>query len=165
MPVEPSNLPTESNDPPIEAEWNADTPWWRPGLSETIQLIGWWWLLVIPVSGVLLFVVLAPTDPQIRAMMWIGWIKLIVAVIALPFVLSTYVFAKAMKFRHEPFCIHCGHTLMGLPDNHRCPECGRRYRFAIIEAYRSDPESFVYRWKAQQMPRCDRPLVNDRSKR
>ena len=42
----------------------------------------------------------------------------------------------------EPFCIHCGYDLTGLPDHHTCPECGRPYTFATINEYRRDPHWF-----------------------
>lgn len=38
-----------------------------------------------------------------------------------------------------PFCIHCGYNLRGLPDNHRCPECGVCYSLEECRRYRKDP--------------------------
>ena len=56
---------------------------------------------------------------------------------------------QATKARAEPFCIHCGYTLEGLPDQHICPECGRPYSFELIRQYQNDPKWFVQRWKMQ----------------
>ena len=53
----------------------------------------------------------------------------------------------ATKARNEPFCIHCGYMLQGLPDQHICPECGRPYSFELIKLYQNDPKWFVQRWQ------------------
>ena len=39
-------------------------------------------------------------------------------------------------------CIHCHYDLTGLPDHHTCPECGRAYTFADIDAYFDDPATY-----------------------
>jgi hypothetical protein len=35
-------------------------------------------------------------------------------------------------------CIGCGHSLRGLPETGRCPECGREYRHAAVLAHWTD---------------------------
>ena len=73
--------------------------------------------------------------------------------------LSLYLIRNAVRSRHEPFCIFCGYNLKGLPDNYRCPECGRHYTFKMIDEYRSDPAWFIQRWRArQQLPPSDQPF-------
>ena len=52
---------------------------------------------------------------------------------------------QAIKFRLKdtlPFCIHCGYCLKGLPDDHRCPECGAKYSFAECCLYLKDPVGY-----------------------
>jgi hypothetical protein len=126
-------------------------------------LIGWHWLWALPLLFFVLFT-LAPGDPLWLPIMWIGMIKLIVMVISLSFLLRGWALTKVLKARPGPFCIHCGHTLQGLPDDHRCPECGRRYRFDLVEAYRREPSSFAHQLKQRWKP-PQRPMVNDRSRR
>jgi hypothetical protein len=35
---------------------------------------------------------------------------------------------RAIRARADPFCPHCGGTLIGLPGEGRCPGCGAQYR-------------------------------------
>ena len=52
---------------------------------------------------------------------------------------------RSSEFREAtrpPRCIDCGYNLTGLPDCYTCPECGRRYTHAEIDAYFEDPEAF-----------------------
>jgi len=69
---------------------------------------------------------------------------------ALAITLTGYVIRRAVRARREPFCIHCGYNLSGLPDNYRCPECGRPYTWRLIAEYRRDPRWFIERYKARQ---------------
>jgi len=162
----PPNIPPESLASPGEMEWGDDITWWKPGFFETARLMGWRWVLVLPMVGLIVILALAPMDPVIWQMMWVGGIKLLVIIVSLPFILAGQAFSKAVKMRGEPFCIHCGYDLVGLPDNHRCPECGRPYRFAMIDEYRRDPEAFIQRWKRRhEVPMRDQPFIAGVSKR
>jgi hypothetical protein len=66
--------------------------------------------------------------------------------------LTVGAFARAasnvIRSRKDHFCIHCGYSLEGLPDGHRCPECGEPYLWRLIDEYRRDPAFFVQRHKA-----------------
>ena len=86
--------------------------------------------------------------PWITLRVFVYTWKLLIFAIALP----TAAFARAAKNvvrnRKDPFCIHCGYSLVGLPDAYRCPECGQPYLHAVIEEYRRDPAFFIQRLKA-----------------
>lgn len=38
-----------------------------------------------------------------------------------------------------PHCTYCGYDLTGLPDDHRCPECGEVFSLAECLVYQKDP--------------------------
>ena len=89
---------------------------------------------------------------------WIGF-KWIVMLAALPVVAAGNVIRKAAANRKEPFCIHCGYTLTGLPEQGICPECGSTYSRQLIQEYRRDPQWFIKRYKAQkQLPQREAPF-------
>lgn len=50
----------------------------------------------------------------------------------------------------KPICMHCGYDLTGLPDQHKCPECGIQYSFADIGKYKADPEGFREEWTVKR---------------
>ena len=84
----------------------------------------------------------------------------VIAIYALPVVLAISTAKDVIRARREPFCIHCGYGLTGLPDNHACPECGRRYSFRIIDEYRRDPHWFIERYRASRLlPKPDAPFA------
>jgi hypothetical protein len=89
----------------------------------------------------------------------IYWWKLEVFAVALPITLAIGASKNIVARRKEPFCIHCGYELTGLPDHHNCPECGRPFCFAIIDEYRRDPHWFIERYnKRHEIPRADVPF-------
>jgi len=49
---------------------------------------------------------------------------------------------KSRIRREPPFCIRCGYSLRGLPDNHRCPECGSPYDLGDCRLYQQDPLAY-----------------------
>jgi tRNA(Ile2) C34 agmatinyltransferase TiaS len=71
---------------------------------------------------------------------------LVVAVLGVLYVQSI----KIAWRRRAPFCIHCGYDLQGLPDNHRCPECGEHYTLASCADYQRDPIDFQRRWEKKR---------------
>ena len=75
--------------------------------------------------------------------------KPIVMVIAIPILISISAMGSALRARREPFCIHCGYSLQGLPDHYPCPECGRPNCLRLIDEYRRDPAWFIARCRAR----------------
>jgi len=96
-------------------------------------------------------------------------VKMFVTTAAIAIALAGYVIRRAIQARKEPFCIFCGYNLTGLPDGHRCPECGRSISWAVIAEYRRDPQWFIERWKAhRELPPASEPFhagVHARRKR
>lgn len=145
------------NDPTRPMEW------WRPGWSELRGHFGWRWILLLPLAISLAMIVLAILRPR-----WVVFagaaFKFILFSGAVAISLTAYVFRRAAQVRQEPFCIHCGYNLTGLPDEHRCPDCGRPYNWRVIAEYRRDPQWFVERWYAvHKLPKPATPFAARRS--
>lgn len=166
LPVD-DNLPVERRVPllvvatPSELPGNPDEDieWWRPGWSDAVQYVGWRWVFLAPAGVLLAMLVGAAFFHRWRLMLLILGAKLLVFTSAVAFSLAAWVFRRAAKARTEPFCIHCGYNLTGLPDNYRCPECGRSYNWRLIAEYRRDPQWFIERWKMHhELPRADAPF-------
>lgn len=92
-------------------------------------------------------------EPRMIRYLWFLGPKLLIMLLCLPFVAAGYAMKLGVQARKEPFCIHCGYELSGLPDHHQCPECGVPYDFKAIDEYRRDPDWFIQRYKAQQTTR------------
>jgi len=108
--------------------------------------LGWRWIYAIPAGLVLIGLFLLPLYPGFIQLAVILW-KPLILIVALPTAAALRSVKTIVQHRKDPFCIHCGYTLVGLPDGHRCPECGRQFSLATIEEYRRDPHWFVKRWK------------------
>jgi hypothetical protein len=88
-----------------------------------------------------------------------GWWKLWVLAVAIPMVAAVNAAKNAIRSRRDPFCIHCGYGLTGLPPEHVCPECGSAYTQQLIEEYRRDPHWFIRRYEiTKDLPRRDAPF-------
>jgi hypothetical protein len=161
------DLPLERQLPPemhaaiseFKADPNEEIPWWQPSWQDSLRHLGWRWIFFIPAIGVLAFAIASFWFPPLRmAIIPLGIKYLLfaggIAVSAIGFVLR-----QAVTALTEPFCSHCGYNLTGLPDNYRCPECGRPYSWRVINEYRRDPQWFITRWKAShKLPERDSAL-------
>ncbi len=158
--VDDGSTPLESRQPPtIQAtptdvrpsvDPDADPAkitWWRPSWRDAARHVGYRWIFLLPAVGLLLLFGGALVIWPARGVFTVLGIKLFLFVGAIALALASYVWRCAAHARTEPFCIHCGYDLSELPDNYRCPECGRPYTWRLIAEYRRDPEWFIERWK------------------
>ena len=161
------SIPTDAHAGVSEVPVDPERPmeWWRPGWSELREQVGWRWVLLLPLAISLAMCVVAYFQP--RWLVFAGAaLKFIVFSGAVAFALALYVLNRAAQVRPEPFCIHCGYNLTGLPDNHRCPDCGRPFKLRVIDEYRRDPEWFVERWYLlRKLPKPAAPFTARRSRR
>ena len=124
--------------------------WWRPSLAEVRPgLVTWHWVIVgVIVVSVVVLVALLSFWRLLSVMWWFYewvWGIILVAVVLVPVIIEQ-AYLAARRRRTEPYCIHCGYRLVGLPDHHHCPECGRPYSFELIAEFRQNPDWFVRRW-------------------
>jgi hypothetical protein len=149
----PVNVASPSELPPIPAhvpEEDREVRWYKPTLGESLKLLGWKWLLFVPALGVVALLLAAPFHRELLQPIF-TFIKPLFILVALPTIAAMNAAAHAIRNRKEPFCIHCGYDLTGLPDNHNCPECGRQFSLRLIEEYRRDPNWFIERYKSRAM--------------
>lgn len=119
-------------------------PFWKPRLRDSVRYLGWRILLVLLCSialAALIFVALRWSQFTWAIALW----KPIIMMVAIPILISLSAMGSAMRARPDPFCIHCGYSLQGLPDHYPCPECGRPNCLRLIDEYRRDPAWFVAR--------------------
>jgi len=143
----PPEVRATPSDLPATAE---DVPWWRPSWADAARQVGWRWVLLTPAAVMLLVLAAAWVYRGLWQLFVVAGIHLVLPTAAIAISLAAYVLRVAVRARREPFCIHCGYNLTGLPDNYRCPECGRPYSWRVIDEYRRDPHWFVERWRAQR---------------
>jgi hypothetical protein len=149
-PTTPLTIDTEN---PVYGD---DVPFWRPGLTDTMKHLGWRWIMFLPAIAILLAIIGLPWYGFTPVLFWGGG-KLLIFSIGLAITTTGGAIKSAMKQRKDPFCIHCGYDLIGLPDGHLCPECGRPFALKLIDEYRRDPHWFAQRYKHRK----DRPLADD----
>jgi hypothetical protein len=144
VPLEPVASPGELR----RLSHEANPPWWTPSWADRARAIGWKWIFALP--AVLVIGLLAGSwfRGELLIPLWFLGAKIILLCLAVPIVLLLEVVRSVTARRTDPFCIHCGYTLQGLPDDHTCPECGRRYNFRLVEEYRRDPRWFIQRYQA-----------------
>jgi hypothetical protein len=162
----PDPLPMERTVPPVSAASPAElrdadgaVSWWMPSWRDAVRQVGWRWIFLAPAVLMFALFVGAVFLRGLRAplLMMGGQVAVFVGAIALT--MAGWVIRRAARARREPFCIHCGYNLSGLPDDYRCPECGRPYTWRLIEEYRRDPQWFIERWKLhRELPRADVPF-------
>jgi hypothetical protein len=166
QPMDDSDKPLEQRVPPptlaspsdLRPRDPNDMRWYRPDLPETLQLMGWRLLLFAPAVGLIALLVLLPWHAYMGNIFVLWW-KLIVPAVVLPGAYAISVATHAIRERKEPFCIHCGYDLTGLPDGHNCPECGEPFSLKVIDEYRRDPNWFIERFKKRHdIPVRDAPF-------
>lgn len=134
--------------------------WWTPTWRDIARQVGWKWIFALPAFVVIGLGIGSIWYGRLMFPLWMVGVKVLAVSLAIPLVLMLEVARVATSARKDPFCIHCGYGLTGLPDHHTCPECGRPYSFDIIEEYRRDPHWFRQRHKMRgQMPRADAPFI------
>ncbi len=160
-----AQVPPDIVATPADVQTRPDEPvtWWTPGWQDVVGHVGYRWIFLVPALGLLVLLAAAVFMPALGPALVIIGFKLLLFVGAVAITLAGYVIRRAVKARREPFCIHCGYNLTGLPDSYRCPECGRPYTWRLIAEYRRDPHWFIERYKAQQkLPPTGPPLTVNR---
>lgn len=137
-----------------------DAPFWRPTWPQMFRYLGWRNLLFLPALILLALLVAGFFAPGIYLSLLNGFvIKAALVALAIPVAQFAYAVRAGARARHDPFCIHCGHCLTGLPSVYTCPECGRPYDLALLNDYRRDPEWFIQRWRARRDIPAPGPFV------
>jgi hypothetical protein len=167
-PIDPSKrrpleaqVPQNSVASPTEmlhAHGGVEPRWYLPSLGETARLLGWRWIYFIPAIALLALLLWAAAWP-VLLQFFVGYWKLVFIAVAAPTAVAINAAKHAIRNRRDPFCIHCGYGLSGLPDNYTCPECGHAYSHRMIEEYRRDPHWFIQRYRmAGDLPKADVPF-------
>jgi hypothetical protein len=154
--VPPTALATPSH---VQRQPGEEIVWWQPGWRDAWRYVGYRWIFLAPALGLIALAVPLLRWPSVFSPFFVLEAKLFVFVVAIALTLAGFVVRRAVRARKEPFCIYCGYNLTGLPDNYRCPECGRPYSWRVIDEYRRDPHWFIERYQAhQKLPPPDAPF-------
>ena len=151
-----SHLPLERQVPPdspgLPAPFYLDpnAPFWRPGGLDLFRHLGWRNLLFLPALAVIALAITCFFEPRLIVIFFQLGFKLVSLALAIPIALMAWAIRAAVRLRREPFCIHCGYGLRGLPSVYTCPECGRPYDLQLVDDYRRDPRWFMQRWRMQR---------------
>jgi hypothetical protein len=148
----PTDLPAAPSDalrPDYATMFDGDTPFWRPDAWDIARAIGWRWILLLPASILCLAFLVAPffSFGLLRGNIAWEW-KLAAVCFAASFTIVASAIKNVVKRRSDPFCIHCGYSLIGMGDHGQCPECGRPFVISVIEEFKKDPHFFQTRAKA-----------------
>lgn len=136
-----------------------DEQWWTPDWLDVSRTIGWWWLilgpiLIILIGGPLVSLAMGKWGLIAGGMIWGLKTALFLGAAALTIVITAT--RRATAARKDPFCIHCGFSLVGHEDIElQCPECGRPCSRAMCDEYRKDPRFFRERYRAARRTRSD----------
>lgn len=160
-PLDGENRPSEPVRTPLgDPSSDPVTQWYRPSWRDGLRYVGYRWIFLTPAVALVVLAVAVVWHPSLATWILRFGYKLITVVAGVAAWLFGHVIRQAAQARKEPFCIFCGYNLTGLPDNHRCPECGRPYTWAMIDEYRRDPQWFIERWKARrQLPGPPEPFA------
>lgn len=143
-----------------------DVPFWKPARGDVIRQMGWRWIFLLPLLGLIALAFSIPWRPSLLQFILVGGGKITFIIVGGAIGLAGTSVRAVVRQRADPFCIHCGYDLIGLPDNHTCPECGRPYSLRLIDEYRRDPHWFIQRYKARGgMPTADIPFNAGPSRR
>jgi len=121
---------------------------YRPPLPEVIRHMEWGWIVVpMLAAACLAMTVTGLLLGRYHIEMTILGGQLLFLVLAVPLFFWENLRDRLIRLRTDPFCIHCGWTLAGLPEEGRCPECGEPYRLNVVEMFRQDPQWVIAYWK------------------
>jgi hypothetical protein len=126
---------------------------WRPTIPEVLRQAGWVWAaLILPILLTMTMVALGFVGGRKYVLLWWVGLRLMLISLALPFLLWDHLKTKVYLARRDPFCVHCGYTILGLPEEGTCPECGRTYRMSVIKMFRHDPQWVISYWRFDGHP-------------
>ena len=151
-PPPPFPPPPQTLATPETVRFAAGEPerWYLPDWGETFRLLGWRVILFLPAAALVVLLLMIPLRPWGILWLLVSWWKVWVLVVLVPTLVAAERVKNVIRARKDPFCIHCGYGLTGLPPEHVCPECGAAYSPALIDEYRLDPHRFIERYRANR---------------